>query len=132
MPDTKTPDKTANTRSRNLETRRSVPKIRTRFTQINCMRIYKTVQPHPEKQKSPEKDRRHPPEKVETRLTTMCRNSVEASDKTGSINPEGRMQVAEALESCTVLHKIGRRIELQNPNGRENRLGFNKVQRVRC
>ena len=62
----------------------------------------------------------------------MCRNSVEASDKTGKAKRESRMQEAEALENCTVLHKIGQRIELQNPNGRQNRLGFNKVQRVRC
>ena len=62
----------------------------------------------------------------------MCRNNVEASDKTGKAKRESRMQKAEALQKSTHLHKIGQRIELQNPNGRDNRLGFNEVTTVDC
>lgn len=107
-------------------------KIRTQLTEINCIRIYQNRTAASGEQKSPEKNRRHPPENVENRLTTMCRNAKEASDKTGKANYRDRMQEAEALENCTHLHKIGRRIELQNPNGRQNRLGFNEVQCATC
>ena len=91
------------------------------------MRIYQNRTAASGEQKSLEKDYRHPPENIENRLTTMCRNSKEASDKTGSINPEGRMQEAEALENCTVLDKIGQRIELQNAIRGQNQAEMKKV-----
>ena len=57
----------------------------------------------------------------------MCRNSVKASDKTGKATLKGCIADARALEKCTIPHKIGRRIELQNPNGRENQAEMKKV-----
>ena len=62
----------------------------------------------------------------------MCRNAKEASDKTGKANRKSRIADVRASRKSTILHKIGRRIELQNPNGREIRLGFNEVTPVAC
>ena len=62
----------------------------------------------------------------------MCRNAKEASDKTGKANRKSRIADVRASRKNQNLHKIGRRIELQNPNGREIRLGFNEVTPVAC
>ena len=56
----------------------------------------------------------------------MCRNNVKASDKTGKATLKGCIADARALEKCTILMKIGRRIELQNPNRRENQAEIGK------
>ena len=57
----------------------------------------------------------------------MCRNTEEALDKTGKANYRDCMQEAKASRKNTLLHKIGRRIELQNPNERENQAELKKV-----
>lgn len=116
---------TANTCCRELETRRSAQKSATQYAAINCMRIYQNRTAASGEQKPPEKNRWHPPE-GKNRLTTMCRKSVEASDKTGKANYRDRMQEARASQKSTHLHKIGQRIELQNPNGRENQAEMKK------
>ena len=76
----------------------------TQLTPINRVSVYKNRTAASGEQKPPEKNRRHPPENVKNRLTTMCRNAKEASDKTGKANRESRMSSA-----CSIFEPKGSR-----------------------